>query len=82
MDNIESVGVGILDFFNAEAAKGHAEGRRVFAPPSQLILMPTELILLALAITYYSSPKKRVAKFCDRVGESALALRIAAAKKA
>jgi hypothetical protein len=32
MDNIESVGVGILDFFNAEAAKGHAEGRRVFDP--------------------------------------------------
>ncbi|AFZ16816.1 hypothetical protein Mic7113_0917 [Allocoleopsis franciscana PCC 7113] len=44
MDRIESVGVGIRDVFNAEAAKGHAEERRVFAPPSQLIRMPTELI--------------------------------------
>lgn len=35
-----------------------------------------------LPIPNYSSPKKRVAKFCARVGESALALRIAAAKKA
>jgi hypothetical protein len=42
---IEFVGVGRVDFFNAEAAKVHAKERGVFVPQSQFIPMPTEIIL-------------------------------------
>lgn len=35
---------GKTGVFNAEVAKGDAEERRVFAPQSRLIPMPTEII--------------------------------------
>jgi hypothetical protein len=39
-----SFGMGRLDFFNAEVAKGDAQEHRVFVLQSQLITMPTEII--------------------------------------
>jgi hypothetical protein len=39
-----SFGMGRLDFFNAEVAKGDAQKRRVFALQSRLITMPTEIM--------------------------------------
>jgi hypothetical protein len=42
ISSIESVGIKILDFFNADDAKGDPQGRRVFVPQFQLMPVPYE----------------------------------------
>jgi uncharacterized iron-regulated membrane protein len=56
---------------------------RYFGFGNQLLMLFGCLVVIALCVSgaVILIPKKRVAKFCDRVGESALALRIAAEAK-
>lgn len=50
--------------------------------PSQIGEKLTKSVFFFLPFAFYFGPRKRVAKFCDRVGDNALALSIAAIKKA